>query len=118
MLEVIPLHFNATTVLPHFVYLFEGLGWSLISDGFSFLSDYYSNQAPVLKALVAANCNHLLFILCSIFLNKQNKIYLDLQHESLYGLLFSMTVHDTKTLRPTLSPLLSVSLYSLIVYLK
>lgn len=66
----------------------------------------HSNQVPVLKDLVAANYSHLLFIFCSIFLNKQNKIYLDLQRLRPYGLLFSMMVHDTKNLCPTLSPLL------------
>lgn len=36
VLEVIPLHFNAMTVLPHFIYLFRCLVWSFISNCFSF----------------------------------------------------------------------------------
>lgn len=66
----------------------------------------HSNQVPVLKDLVAANYSHLWFIFCSIFLNKQNKIYWDLRSLRAYGLLFSMMVHDTENLCPTLSPLL------------
>lgn len=64
--EVIPLHFNTTTVLPHFIYftvLFDPL------SQIAFLSPrcVHSNQVPVLKDLVAANYSHLLFIFCSIF---------------------------------------------------
>lgn len=36
VLEMILLHFSATTVLPHLVYLFCCLVWSFISDCFSF----------------------------------------------------------------------------------